>query len=162
MAKDSGSGQASGGGDARLLLNAQYIKDLSFENPNAPLIYGELQQGPNIEITINVDLENLQERLYEVVLAFQVSAKVGEQTAFIVELEFAALATLGEGISEPDGNRLLLTEVPRLLFPFARAVVSDVTRDGGFPPLLINPIDFEELYRSRQENDARLAETGST
>lgn len=161
MAEDLGSGQAGGAAAARLLVNTHYIKDLSFENPNAPLIYGELHKGPNIDITINVDVNHLQDRLSEVVLELQVSAKVEDQTAFLVELDFAGLATVGEGVSQDEGDRLLLTEVPRLLFPFARAVIGDVTRDGGFPPLLINPIDFEELYRSRQESDARLAETGN-
>ncbi len=161
MAEELGSDQAGGATAGQLLVNTHYIKDLSFENPNAPLIYGELQKGPNIDITINVDVNHLQDRLSEVVLELQVSAKVGDQTAFLLELDFAGLATVGEGVSEADGDRLLVTEVPRLLFPFARAVIGDMTRDGGFPPLLINPIDFEDLYRSRQEADARLAETGS-
>ncbi len=161
MAEEFGSDQAGCATAGQLLVNTHYIKDLSFENPNAPLIYGELQKGPNIDITINVDVNHLQDRLSEVVLELQVSAKVGDQTAFLLELDFAGLATVGEGVSEADGDRLLVTEVPRLLFPFARAVIGDMTRDGGFPPLLINPIDFEDLYRSRQEADARLAETGS-
>lgn len=161
MAEDLGSDQTGGATAGRLTVNTHYIKDLSFENPNAPLIYGEMNKGPSIEITINVDVNHLQDRLNEVVLEMQVNAKVEDQTAFFVELNFAGLATVGEGVSEQEGNHLLVTEVPRLLFPFARAVIGDVTRDGGFPPLLINPIDFEDLYRSRQESDARLAETGS-
>ena len=160
MADDFGSGQAGGAAATPLLVNTHYIKDLSFENPNAPVIYGELHKGPSIDITINVDVNHLQDRLSEVVLELQVNAKIEDQTVFLLELDFAGLATVGEDVSQDEGDHLLLTEVPRLLFPFARAVIGDLTRDGGFPPLLINPIDFEELYRSRQESDAQVAETG--
>lgn len=173
MAEDLDEGQSAGGGtdeasggsatraaEPSLLLNSHYIKDLSFENPNAPLIYGELQKGPQINVSIDVDLSHLQDRLYEIVLKLHVDAKVGDQVAFMVELDMAGLATVGEQVAADETDRLLLTEVPRYLFPFARAVVGDMTRDGGFPPLLINPISFEELYRNRQERDAELAQAG--
>ncbi len=144
--------------EPRLLLNSHYIKDLSFENPHAPLIYGELQKGPTIDVNIDVDLQHLQDQLHEVVLKLRVKATIEETVAFIVELDMAGLATIGKHVSPEECERMLITEVPRYLFPFARAVVSDMTRDGGFPPLLINPISFDDLYRNRQEQDVQMAE----
>jgi len=141
-----------------LLLNSHYIKDLSFENPHAPLIYGEMQKGPTIDVNIDVDLNHLQDQLHEVVLKLRVRATIEETVAFMVELDMAGLATIGKHVSAEDRERMLITEVPRYLFPFAQAVVSDMTRDGGFPPLLINPISFDELYRNRQEQDVQMAE----
>jgi preprotein translocase subunit SecB len=145
--------------DSQLLLNTHYVKDLSFENPNAPLIYAEMQKGPDLDVNIDVQVRHLQERLYEVMLATRVKASIEDKVAFLVELDFAGLATVGQGLQSSDVERLLMVEVPRFLFPFARAVVSDATRDGGFPPLLINPINFEELYRKRKAEAAPQVET---
>ena len=151
--KEAGDG---GRNEQRLLLNSQYIKDLSFENPNAPLIYAELGPDSNIDVSIDLDLSHLQDRLYETVLSLHVKASVKDKVAFLVELEFAALATVGTSVPEAERERLLLTEVPRHLFPFARAIIGDVSRDGGFPPLLINPINFEDLYEHRRKSDEKL------
>ncbi|MDJ0611929.1 MAG: protein-export chaperone SecB [Kiloniellales bacterium] len=157
-ATETGSGEAPAS-NARLLLNTHYVRDLSFENPNAPMVYADLPSAPTIDVTVNVDVRNLQERLFEVVLSMRVKAHAEELTVFLVELDFAGLATVGDAVPEPEVEKMLLIDVPRFLFPFARAVVSDVTRDGGFPPLLINPIDFEDLYESRQARDAELAQS---
>jgi preprotein translocase subunit SecB len=145
--------------DTQLLLNTHYIKDLSFENPNAPLVYAELQKGPEIDVNVDVQVRHLQDRLYEVLLTTRVKASVQDKIAFLVELDFGGLATVGKSVPQPETERLLLVEVPRFLFPFVRAVISDVTRDGGFPPLLINPIDFEELFRNRKAEASRQAQT---
>ncbi|MEM7226840.1 MAG: protein-export chaperone SecB [Pseudomonadota bacterium] len=147
--------------EPRLKLSSQYIKDLSFENPNAPQIYSELTAESGIDVTINVDLTHMQDRLYEVVLSISVKANAKERAAFVIELEFAGLATPAQRVPDEEVEHLMLTEVPRHLFPFARAIIGDVTRDGGFPPLLINPIDFEELFRHRQETDRKLADAGA-
>jgi preprotein translocase subunit SecB len=167
MADNVDAGQSSNGADeqdqpvsadpqgsARLLLNTQYIKDLSFENPNAPRVYTELNKAPEIDVHIDVEVRHLQDRHYEVVLIARVKASIKDKVAFLVELDFGGLATVGQQVPEPEIEHLMLVEVPRFLFPFARAVISNATRDGGFPPLLINPIDFEELYRSRQRHAA--------
>ena len=142
--------------EPRLKLTSQYIKDLSFENPNAPQIYSELTAESGIDVTINVDLTHMQERLYEVVLSISVKASSKDKVAFVIDLEFAGLASATQRVPDDDVEHLMLTEVPRHLFPFARAIIGDVTRDGGFPPLLINPLDFEELYRHRQETDRKM------
>ena len=156
---DDTGGSAGPQADTQLLLNTHYVRDLSFENPNAPLIYAEVQKGPDLDVNIDVQVRHLQERLYEVMLATRVKASVEDKVAFLVELDFGGLATVGQGVPKSEIERLMLVEVPRFLFPFARAVISDVTRDGGFPPLLINPINFEELYKSRKEKGAQQIQT---
>ncbi len=170
MADDLGSGQDSDGASSaeagqsaepRLILNSHYIKDLSFENPNAPMVYGELQKGPTIDVNIDVASSHVQEKLFEVLLKLRVKATVEDKLAFLVELDLAGLATIGKQVGDEECERLLFTEVPRYLFPFARAVLGDMTRDAGFPPLLINPISFEELYRSRREQIAQAAQAGN-
>ena len=95
------------------------------------------------------------------VLKTRIVAKVKDKVAFLVELEYAGLITLGSGIPESDFQPLLQIEAPRHLFPFARAILSNATRDGGFPPLLINPVDFGELYLRKQQAAAKAAEAAA-
>ncbi|MGF1631897.1 MAG: protein-export chaperone SecB [Kiloniellaceae bacterium] len=134
-----------------LTINTQYVKDHSFENPNAPSIYGTLRsEKPDINLSVEVTPKQLQDQVYEVVLGLRASAKIGEATAFMAELDYAAVISLAPGLSEEMRERLIMVEVPRHLFPFARAILADDTRDGGFPPLMMSPIDFAQLYLSRR------------
>jgi len=134
-----------------LTINTQYVKDHSFENPNAPTIYGTMRtEKPDLNVSVEVTPTQLQDHLYEVVLGLKASAKVGEATAFLAELDYAAVISLAPGLSDEVRERLVMIEVPRHLFPFARAILADDTRDGGFPPLMMNPIDFAQLYLSRR------------
>ena len=132
--------------DARLLIHNQYLKDLSFENPGGPARLTDLQSGPDIKVNIAVRTEELGEGRHEVDLSIDVTAKVEDRTAFLVELHFAGVVSLGEQVAPHHIEPLLKVEAPRYLFPFARNILADVTRQGGFPPLLINPIDFAQLY----------------
>jgi len=134
----------------RLMIQSQYVKDLSFENPRAPGGLGPGQQRPEIAVRIDVRAQALGEERYEIVLVLNVEGKAGEETAFVLELSYAGLFVL---LNVPQESRqpILLIECPRLLFPFARRVVADATRDGGLPPLMIDPIDFAALYRRRQQ-----------
>ena len=175
MAEDtSGASQASNGEqksaddgeqnrqkDLRLEINTQYVKDLSFENPNAPLIYTETQESPELEVQIDVATNRLHDRIFETVLKTRIVAKSKDKVVFLVELEYAGLITLGSGIAESDIQPLLQVEAPRHLFPFARAILSNATRDGGFPPLLINPVDFAELYLRKRQAAAKTAESAA-
>ena len=123
---------------------AQYVKDLSFENPAAPI---SLQgQKPALEVSVDVQARGLGTDQYEVMIRVRADAKAATQTVFVCELSFAGVFML-KGIPQENVQPLLLIECPRLLFPFARRVIADVTRDGGFPPLLLDPIDFAALYR---------------
>jgi len=143
-----------------LTINTQYVKDHSFENPNAPSIYGTLRtEKPDLNVSVEVTPRQLQDQIYEVVLGVKASAKVGEATAFMAELDYAAVISLAPGLSEEVRERLVMVEVPRHLFPFARAILADDTRDGGFPPLMMSPIDFQQLYLSRRSAEAGNRET---
>jgi len=137
---------AAGGTQAMpVTINTQYVKDLSFENPNAPQSLVATGQ-PNIDVNVNVQARGLGPNVYEVVLSITCTAKHEGTTAFIVEVAYAGVFTLN-GVPQEHTHPLLLIECPRLLFPFARALVANATRDGGFLPLLIQPIDFLDLYR---------------
>jgi preprotein translocase subunit SecB len=137
-----------------LLMNLQYTKDLSFEVPGAPEIFTTLREQPRIDLALDVQARPLQEgaNVYEVSLQIRADAQAqingASQTAFIAELVYCGIFTLNV---QPDMvEPLLLVECPRLLFPFARNILADVTRDGGFPPVLLSPIDFVALWQSRR------------
>jgi len=134
----------------QIILNVQYIKDLSFEVPNAPQIYIQQDAKPQIAVNVDIDAARLDGNVFQVVLKLEVDAKAGEDQAFLVELAYGGVAVLNN-IPEEHMQPALLIEVPRLLFPFARRVIADVTRDGGFPPLLLDPIDFVRLYQQNQQ-----------
>jgi len=134
----------------RLMIQTQYIKDLSFENPRAPRGSGG-QDRPEIAIRVDVQAEPLGEDRYEVTLQLHADAKAGQESVFMLELTYGGVFALAN-IPAESLQAILLIECPRLLFPFARRIVADATRDGGFPPLMIDPIDFATLYRRRQEH----------
>jgi preprotein translocase subunit SecB len=133
----------------QLLINAQYIKDLSFENPRAPQSLFQQPGPPEVEINVDVKARNLGQDNYEVVLTINSTARAGGEPVFIVELAYAAVVSV-RNVPENVVGAILLVETPRIIFPFARAIIANATRDGGFPPLLINPIDFAELLRRQQ------------
>jgi preprotein translocase subunit SecB len=137
----------------RLSILTQYIKDLSFENPRAP--YGAQlgQTRPEIQIQVDVRVTQLGEGQHEVVVDLNIDAKTGENQVFLVELAYGGLFQVAN-IPQESLQPVLLVECPRLLFPFARRIVADCTRDGGFPPLMIDPIDFLTLYRRRLQQAA--------
>ena len=148
-ATNSSSGAVSGqaqGGPPPLVVKAQYVKDLSFENPRAPSSFQGLQTQPSIQISVNVGAQRLADPDYEVVLTINAEAKTGDDVLFLVELTYGGIVAIGN-VPPEHVRPLLLIEVPRLLFPFARNVIAEATREGGFPPLLIQPVDFVELYR---------------
>jgi preprotein translocase subunit SecB len=128
-------------------LISQYVKDLSFENPNAPAIF-QSQQGPELNVQFDIAANQVGEDVHEVSLKIEVRAEVEGKTAFLVELSYAGLFGL-RNVPDDALQPFLLGEAPRLLFPFARRVVADTVRDGGFPPLLLEPIDFNTLYHQQ-------------
>ena len=150
-----------------LEFSTQYIKDVSFENPNAPrsLIAAA---APQVQVDIQVQVQPLdqlssqnpdvQAKPYEVTLLLRANAARGDESVFVVELSYAGIFT-PVNVPEQDLQPLLMIEAPRLLFPFARAQVATLTRDGGFPPLLINPIDFAVLYQQQVTNGQNNTKT---
>jgi preprotein translocase subunit SecB len=140
---------------------SQYVKDFSFENPNAPAVY-QWQNQPKIDIQFNIGANQVGEDVHEVVLKIDVRAEAeGGQVAFVVELAYAGLFGL-RNVPEEQLQPFLLAEAPRILFPFARRILADAVRDGGFPPLMLEPIDFGGLYMSQlqQQEDLATVETG--
>ena len=143
-----------------LIINAQYLRDLSFENPRAPDSLIGQSGPPEVGVEIDVKARQLNPELFEVVLALQVEARTNNEVTFLIELDYGAVVTIRNAPPEVTAA-LILVEAPRLLFPFARAIIADATRDGGFPPLLINPVDFADLQR-RKAMAAQGAETAET
>ena len=144
--------QAAGAvADQPLVLHTQYIKDLSFENPNAPRVFTMLQQqAPQMEVAIDVSASKLQDRIYEVALKMSANPTVEGRAVFVIELDYCGLVSIKESVQPEQVRPLLFIEAPSMIFPFARRIIADATRDGGFPPLLINPINFAELFRQKQ------------
>lgn len=140
---------------------AQYTKDLSFENPNAPRSLQSSHGQPKIDIGVNVAVEKQpQENVYEVVLKLEAKATSGdsEDVAFLVELSYGGILAL-QNVPQDMLQLVLVVEGPRLLFPFARRVFADAVRDGGFPPLMLDPIDFAQLFMAQQQQ--RQAQGGA-
>ena len=132
-----------------LTLHGQYIKDLSFENPRAPQSLIE-QKQPQLTLNVNVTTRQFETKTFEVQLTLEASAHTPEkEPLFVMELIYAGTVTLGADVPQENFGPLLLIETPRLLFPFARAIVANVTREAGFPPLNIAPVDFVALYRQQ-------------
>lgn len=142
------AGAPAGDGQQRrpvsMVVKAQYVKDLSFENPRAPSPLPPGQQ-PNMKVEIDVATSSKSGDDYEVVLSITVSASHNEETLFIVEVQYGGLITVA-GVPEQTRDTLLWIEGGRLLFPFARAIIANATRDGGLPPVLLAPVDFMALY----------------
>jgi len=129
----------------------QYIKDLSFENPTPAQTLQKLsQEKPAMDINVNLNAKAVGEDVYEVDLKITTTAKAGEDTAFVAELVYSGLFA-AKNLPENTLQPFLMIEAPRQLFPFARRIVADVTRDGGFPPLMLEPIDFAALYQQQMQ-----------
>jgi preprotein translocase subunit SecB len=136
-------------GRGALSVNAQYIKDLSFESPNVlRIITQPSNQPPEVSFNLGVQAISVGPDSFEVTLSIQAEAKREGIVAFIIELAYAGVFTI-MGIPQEQVEPILFIEGPRLLFPFARAIVADLTRDGGYTPLMLNPIDFVDLYRRK-------------
>ncbi len=126
----------------------QYLKDFSFENPNAPQSLGQQQSQPDINIAVNVNAKNIGPNDFEVELQLDAKATAGGKVLFAAELLYAGLFRL-ENFPPNLVQAAALIECPRMLFPFARQIMADATRNGGFPPLMLDPIDFAAMYQKR-------------
>ena len=154
MADGNGNGNGSQA-DTAPSINAmvQYTKDFSFENPNAPRSLGPQEKPPNISIQVNVNARQVAETDFEVNILLEGSAGEGAGLLFKFELDYAGLFRL-RNIPPNDMHPVVMIECPRLLFPFARQIIAEAVRGGGFPPLYIDPIDFAALYRKRLSETA--------
>ncbi len=138
------------------MLN-QYIKDLSVENPNAPQSFSWETQ-PEIDVQVNIQVNTIADELHEVAMKLAVKASGDEGLRFSVELDYATLFGL-RNVPEDQSHPFLFGEAPRLIFPFARRVIADAIRDAGFPPLVLEPIDFNALYIQQRMQADEMAAT---
>ena len=134
----------------QIAIKAQYIKDLSFENPKAPGSLSSKQQRPDIDVSIDIKASKMQDDLYESVLSVTVTAKREGEVQFMTELSYAGLFAIND-IPEAEIQPVLFVFCPNLLFPFARRIIADTIRDGGMPPLMLDPVDFAQLYQKRMQ-----------
>jgi preprotein translocase subunit SecB len=166
MAEDEGAAatnELAGNGNDDLPqvgVLAQYVKDLSFENPNAPAVY-QWQSQPQMDVQFNIGTQSAGPDIHEVSLKIDITAKADEGTAFRIELLYAGLFAL-RNIPAEQLQPFLLAEAPRLLFPFARKVIADAAMEGGFPPLRLDPIDFAGLYlqSAQQQGEGNGGQAG--
>ena len=152
MADTSGNGGSEGAaaqdGQPGIHVLGQYIKDLSFENPSAPRSLRPSEKAPKLDVNVNVNARPQSESEFEIELKLEAKAVRGDETLFIAEVAYAGLFQI-RNVPQEHVHALLLIECPRLLFPFARQIIAEATRQGGFPPLMIDPVDFAALYRQR-------------
>ena len=136
-------------GEVQISILGQYIKDLSFENPTPAQTIQKLStEQPSMNINVNLNAQQMGDGVYEVDLKITATALSGEDTAFVAELLYSGLFGI-KNLPEDQLQPFLMVEAPRQIFPFARRILSDITRDGGFPPLMLEPIDFAKLYHQQ-------------
>ncbi|HEU5016990.1 MAG TPA: protein-export chaperone SecB [Pseudolabrys sp.] len=157
MTTTNGGQQAEAVPTPQLNVVAQYIKDFSFENPNAPSSLA-IQQQPQLNIQINVNANPLSDTDIEVALKLEGKAEIESRLLFGFELEFAGVFRI-QNVPQESMQAVVLIECPRLLFPFAREIIATNVRNGGFPPLLLDPVDFVGLYRQKMAETQPSAPT---
>jgi preprotein translocase subunit SecB len=151
MADQEPSAGGNGADDTQpqVSILAQYVKDLSVENPSAPQVYS-WQVQPQLDVQFNLNVEGASEGVHEVTLKFDISARSENGVHFVVDLSYAGLFAI-RNVPEEALSPFLLIEAPRLLFPFARQVISEAVSSTGFPPLMLDPIDFASAYMAQVE-----------
>lgn len=158
MAEQDAQTRQPNGGDAgnqpQIFVNVQYLKDLSFENPRAPETFTlAAAGGPQVNFDVDVKARTIGPDLYESVLLLRAEAKVEDDVIFVVEASYGSVVTI-KNAPEEMIHGVLLIEIPRLMFPFIREIIATASRNGGYPPLLVNPIDFVELARRKAQTES--------
>ena len=150
--------------DLPVTIHAQYIRDLSFENPQAPEAMRAGKEMPEMGVNISMDAREIKDdklkNLYEVILIINATAKREDKPVFVAEIVYGVTLQIGEDVPEDTHHAMLLIEIPRYAFPFARQILATMTSQGGYPPLLLTPVDFQALYMERfkdEINEARKA-----
>lgn len=138
-----------------LMIHSQYIKDMSLEIPLAPEIFQEMNKNPDIHVDISMNNKNLENNVYNVTLTAKIDADLGEKKLFIVELSYAAVVSIN--VPAEHLEPILYIELPRLLFPYVRSIISNSLSAAGLPPIMLNPIDFVSLYNAKKAQEAEQA-----
>jgi preprotein translocase subunit SecB len=146
--RPNGSGEPAG--EVQIASLHQYIKDLSVESPSAPQVFQWQNAQPNIDVQFHINVEKVSEDVQEVTLKIDVAARSDQGVHFVVDLSYAGLFGL-RNVPEEALSSFLLAEAPRLLFPFARQIIAGATQDAGFPPLMLEPIDFGAAYMAQMQ-----------
>lgn len=148
MAEEQNNQPSNTNETRHVAVNAQYIKDLSFESPGAPASLTNIKKAPKIDVSVDIQINKLQDTAFEVNLMLNAKATSEENEVFLIELAYGGVFT----VDVPDAERepVLMVYCPSILFPYARRIISDTTRDGGFPPLMLDPIDFGGLYQQHK------------
>ncbi len=141
--------------DQQFAIQKIYVKDVSFETPNSPGIFTETKWEPEVNVQLNSRATPMADHMYEVVLSVTVTAKLGDKTAYLVEIQQAGIFRT-EGFEQQQMNHLLGSFCPNILFPYVREAISDMVTRGGFPQLLLAPVNFDSLYAQhlQQQQDA--------
>ena len=155
--KPAGGGGAEGGNAAQLSVLAQYVKDFSFESPGAPQTLQGPGQNPQLQVGVNVNAGPRGEDIYETVVHLEAHAKSDDGVIYNVEIDYGGLFRI-KNVPKKVLQPVLFVDCPTLLFPFVRRVIADVVRDGGFPPLMLDPIDFGRLYAQNLSKGGEAAE----
>jgi preprotein translocase subunit SecB len=166
MAEQAKTGNGEGreptaGQQAQIRVIAQYIKDLSFENPNVNKLVENQGEPPNLRVEVNVNANKVSDKTFESAIQLKAQATNNVGTIYDLELSYGGMFQI-ENMPEPSMEPFLLINCPALLFPFARRLVADLTREGGFPPLLLDPIDFASLFVKRQQEKQAQAQKPSS
>ncbi len=157
-----GESQKSGNGKApRLSVLTQYVKDLSFESPGAPQSLRSRDKAPSININVNVNANPISQSEFDVNLALNAKAESGKDVLFNIELLYGGVFHI-EGFPQEHMLPILFIECPRLLFPFARHIIADASRNGGFPPLMLDPIDFAQMFQQKMAEEQAKAKVQTT
>lgn len=155
MAENTASNGKGNGQDTQpqLVLQKIYVKDASFEAPNAPQIFqeigGEGQEQPQVQLNVGHKTAKLADQVHEVVLSLTLTCTLGERTAYLAEVHQAGVFGIA-GFEQAEEDGILASYCPNLLFPYARQVISSLVLEGGFPPFLLQPINFDALYAEQQ------------
>ena len=153
---DETNGAAPEQASPKLQILTQYVRDLSFENIAAQKGVAPSDAKPDVRVAVSLDLQPKPSDRYEVALKVKADSKIAEAQAFILELDYAGLFLI-QNVPQEQLTPLLMIECPRLIFPYVRRIVGDVIRDGGYPPLNLDQIDFLALYRSEMQRRQAMA-----
>ena len=155
MSEETNNSNKQAENNFTFIINAQYLKDLSFENPNAPNSLKNFNSKPDIKLDIDIKTKPLTDHgkdIYEVDLMIKGTTDVEKTTMFLIESTYSGIFTIKNA---PEGvlEKILLIECPKYLFPFLRSIIASNTRDGGFPPLMVTPVDFVALYEKKRKKN---------
>ncbi len=133
-----------------IVINNQYIKDFSLEIPYAPEIFKEIKKNPEVSVDVNVDVKSLEDNYFNVDLLFSINGDAESKKFFIIELTYSAVVQLN--VPQEHVEPVLMIEIPRMLFPFARQIITTSLTEAGLPPFMLNPIDFALLYQAKKQS----------